>query len=189
LPVDVSSMKSYHPIKDIIDVKTSFNWLPVIIAAIVILLAIIIFIIIQKRKKKIVEEPKIVLKGTPLERALEKFQTLQSEPLTSIVAIKKFHSEIDIITRQYFEEMMHVKALQLTVSELFARMNVYMQDVQLRKKIKDVFELNTAVKFAKYTPSADESRNTLNEIIKSLHQIDDSVNRARNNADKLVPKY
>ena len=36
LPVDVSSMQDYHPIKDIIDVGTNFNWTPVIIAATVL---------------------------------------------------------------------------------------------------------------------------------------------------------
>jgi hypothetical protein len=189
LPVDVSSLKNYHPIKDVIDVKTSFNWLPVIIAAAVILLAVIIFIILKRRKKKIAEQPKVILKGTPLERALEKLQALQNETLISTSTIKKFHSEIDIITRQYFEEMMHVKALQLTVGEMFSRMNIYLQDAQLRRKFQQVFELNASVKFAKYMPAEEESRNTMEEIIRSLHQIDDLVNRSRNNAERLVPKY
>ncbi len=189
LPVDVSSMQEYHPIKDIIDVQTSFNWMPIIIAAAVILLAIIIFIIIKKGKKRITTAPKIILKGTPLERAIEKLQVLQMEPLSSVAAIKKFHSEIDFITRQYFEEMLQVKALQLTVTELFARMNVYLQNAQLRSKFRQVFELNASVKFAKYMPQEEESKDTLKEIIKSLHQIDESVNIARSNADRMVSKY
>ena len=189
LPVDVSSMKDYHPIKDIIGVETSFNWMPVIIAAIVIVLVIVVFIIIKNRKKRIAEKPKIVLKGTPLERALEKLQALQNEKLTSNIAIKKFHSETDIVTRQYFEEMLNIKALQLTISEIFARMNVYLQDAQLRRKFQQVFELNTAVKFAKYMPQEEESKATLNEIINSLQRIDESVNIARNNADRMVSKY
>jgi L-serine deaminase len=85
--------------------------------------------------------------------------------------------------------MTHVKALQLTASELFSRINTYMQDMQLRKIFRDAFELNAAVKFAKYMPATEESKNTLKEIIKSLYQIDDTVNRARINADRMVPKY
>lgn len=189
LPVDVSSLKNYHPIKDIIDVETAFNWLPVFIAFAVILLALIIFIIIKNRKKKVVTSPKTVLKGTPLERAVEKLQSLEKEPLTSTMAIKKFHSVTDIIIREYFEEMMQVKALQLTATELFVSMNVYMQDADLRSRFQQLFELNGAVKFAKYMPSPAESKNTLKEIIKSLYQIDESVRRARMNADRMVSKY
>ena len=189
LPVDVSSLKDYHPIKDIIDVQTSFNWIPLIVAAIVILLAVIIFIIIKKRKKKIITAPKIILRGTPLERAIEKLYALEKEPLISTIEIRNFHSEIDMITRQYFEEMMHIKALQLTATELFSRTHVYMQDMQLRKKFQDVFEMNASVKFAKYMPQEEESKNTLKEIINSLQQIDESVNEARNNANRMVSKY
>ena len=189
LPVDVSSLKDYHPIKDIIDVETSFNWLPFIIAAIIIAIIIIIFIILKKRKKKIAEPPKIILKGTPLERAIEKLHALEKESLTSTEAIKKFHFEADIITRQYFEEMMRVKALQLTATELFQRIHVYMQDKNLRTKFQEVFEMNASVKFAKYSPQPEESKHTLKELITSLQQIDDAVSHARNHADRMVSKY
>ena len=189
LPVDVSSMKDYHPIKDIIDVKTSFDWAPFIIATIAVFLAVIIFIIIKNRKKKKDSTPKIILKGTPLERALEKLYALEKQALTSTEAIRKFHSESDIITRQYFEEMIHVKALHLTTTELFDRLQVYMQDVSLRNKFQQVFEMNASVKFAKYTPQTEESKNTLKEIIAGLQQINQSINQAKNNADKLVSTY
>jgi len=186
LPVDVSSMKDYHPIKDIIEVETSFNWLPVIIAAVIIFIAIILFIIIKKRRKKIAEKPKVVLKGTALERALEKLYALEKQPLSSDIEIKKFHSETDFVVRQYFEEMIHIKAMQLTSTELVSRLSVYMQNKQLRSVFQQLFELNASVKFAKYLPGATESRNTLKDIIKSLQQIDESVNEARHNANRMV---
>ncbi len=189
LPVDVSSMKDYHPIKDIIDVETSFNWLPVIITAAIVIAAIIIFFILKNRKSKSKSAPKVVLKGTPLERAIEKLQVLEKEPLTSPASIKKFHSDADIIIRQYFEEILYVKALQLTISELFSNINVYMQDRQLKSQFQQLFELNGSVKYAKYLPQNEESRNTLNEIVKCLYQIDDLINQARNNVNRMVPKY
>ncbi|MEP6465676.1 MAG: hypothetical protein ABJB05_05200 [Parafilimonas sp.] len=186
LPVDVSSLKNYHPLKDIINVETSFNWLPIIIAIGVILIAVIIFVFIKKRKKKITTKPKIILKGTALQRALEKLLVLEKQPLSSAIEIKKFHSETDFIIRQYFEEMMQLKAMQLTATELVSRLSVYMQDKQLRLKFQRLFELNASVKFAKYLPEATESRNTLKEIIRSLQQIDESVNEARHNANRMV---
>jgi hypothetical protein len=189
LPVDVSSLQDYHPIKDIIDVETSFNWIPVAIGAAIVLLAIIILITIKRRKKKIAAPAKIVLKGTPLERVIEKLSALEKEPLITITAIKKFHSDIDIITRQYFEEVMQIKALQLTSTELSSRINVYMQDLHLRSKFQQVFELNNSVKFAKYMPGEEESKHTLKEIITGLQQIDESVHYIRDHADTMVSKY
>ena len=143
-------MKTYHPLKDIIDVETSFNWLPVIIIAIIIIVAIIIFLIIKNRKKKIIQPLKPVLQGTPLERAMEKLQQLKNQSLNNNEEIKKFHSAIDVICREYFEEITSVKAMQATTSELFSRMNVYLQDAELRRKLRDIFDLNVSVKFAKY---------------------------------------
>ena len=189
LPVDVSYLKDYHPIKDVIEVTSSFNWIPVIIAASVLIAGVIIYVLIKKRKKKIVTEPKMVLKGTPLERAIEKLRALQNHPPGSTSEIKKFHSDIDLICRQYFEEMLHIKAMQATTSELFARMNVYMQDANLRSKMRQLFDLHASVKFAKYMPPAEQSRSALNEVIVCLQAIDASGQQAKDNANRLVSKY
>lgn len=190
LPVDVSSLKNYHPIKDIIEVETSFNWLPVIIAAAALVMAVIIFILIKKRKKKITEAPpKPVLQGTPLERAIQRLQQLSAQSLHTNAEIKKFHSDIDLICRQYVEEIMHIKAMQATTSELFSRMSVYMQDADLRGKMRDIFDLNASVKFAKYFPVEEESKNMLKEVIVSLHKIDALIQQATGNADRMVSKY
>jgi hypothetical protein len=189
LPVNVSSMKDYHPIKDIIDVKASFDWKPVVITVIALaLFAVILFIILTKRKKKPAAQ-KAVLKGTPLERALEKLYALQKISFTSIETIKNFHSETDDITRFYFEEMIHIKAMQLTGTEIFSCLKTYIKDEGLRRKFQQLFQLNASVKFAKYTPQADESKNMMNEIISSLRQIDEYINESRIHADRMVSKY
>jgi hypothetical protein len=189
LPVDVSSMKNYHPLKDIIDVETSFNWLPVIIIAAIIIVAVIIFLIIKNRKKKMVQPLKPVLQGTPLERAMEKLQLLQNQSLTGNEETKKFHSAIDIICREYFEEITSIKAMQATTSEIFSRMSVYLQDAQLRRKFRDIFDLNASVKFAKYFPAEAESKSMLNDVIASLQKIDALIQQAKSNAYKMVSKY
>jgi hypothetical protein len=191
LPVDVSTLKDYHPIKDIIDVQTTFDWTPIIIGAAILFLLIIVFIIIKKIKKKKIEKPAVVIKGTALERALEKLDALEKEPLSSAQQIRNFHFAADIITREYFEEVTHIKAMHLTIAEIFSRLNVYLHDAASRRKLQQVFELNASVKFAKYIPSNEESRNTLSEIINSLREIDDHVNLSRNNsnANRMVSKY
>lgn len=189
LPVDVSALKEYHPIKDIIDVQPGFNWLPVIIAALLILLIAGIAFILIKRKKKPVPQLKPELKGMPLERALEKLKVLQQQSLSSTELIKKFHSDLDDATRQYIEEVTNIKALHLTASELLPRLKFYMQDAAERNNFSRIFDLNASVKFARYLPGEAESKNTLQEVIRIIKDIDENINRARTDADRLVPKY
>ena len=79
--------------------------------------------------------------------------------------------------------------MQATTSELFSRMSVYMQDADLRGKMRDIFDLNASVKFAKYFPVEEESKNMLKEVIVSLHKIDALIQQATGNADRMVSKY
>ena len=79
--------------------------------------------------------------------------------------------------------------MQATTSELFSRMNVYMQDAELRGKVRDIFDLNASVKFAKYFPAEQESKQTLKEVIISLQKIDLVIQQAKGNADRMVSKY
>lgn len=186
LPVDVSSLKDYHPLKDVIEVSTPFNWLPVIIVIALLIVAAIIFIIIKKRKKKIIAAPKNVLQGTPFQRAMQKLEQLQHQSLTNDADIKRFHSDIDIICREYFEETTNVQAMRTTTSELFSRMNIFINDAALRVKMVEIFELNASVKFAKYMPAETQSKAILHEMMASLQQIDSLKQEAINNANRMA---
>jgi len=189
LPVDVSSMKDYHGLKDIIDVPSTFNWKPVWITAIAVVVTALIILILFKKRKKKKEIPKVVVQGTPLERALEKLYSLQKTTLSSMETIKSFHTETDDVTRIYLEEKLQIKAMQLTGTELFSRLKMYIKEERLYHKFQQLFQLNAAVKFARYMPQAEESKNMLNEIISSLRQIDEYINESRTHADRMVSKY
>lgn len=185
LPVDVSALKTYHPLKDIIEVQTSFNWWPVITAAVVLIAAIIIFIVIKKRKKTpLIAKP--VLIGTPIQRAIEKLQKLHKQSLNNNDEIKKFHSDIDIICRTYFEETTSVQAMQATTSEIFSRMNIFIPDADLRRKMLAIFELNASVKFAKYMPVKVQSKSILEQVIANLEQTDILKHQANTNAHNVA---
>ena len=84
---------------------------------------------------------------------------------------------------------MHVKAMQATISELFSLIGVYMQNAELRAKVRDIFDLNASVKFAKYFPAEAESKEILKEVITSLQKIDLVIQQAKGNVDRMVSKY
>ena len=186
LPVDVSGMKDYHPLKDVIEVETSFNWLPVIIGIALLIAAVIIIVIIKKRKKKSVDLPKVVLPGTPIERAMQKLQQLQNQALNNDAVIKNFHSDIDIICREYFEETTSMQAMQATTGELLSRMNVFISDANVRVKMINIFDLNASVKFAKYMPAETQSKTILEDVMFNLQQLDKLKQQSIHNANSLA---
>lgn len=189
LPVDVSTMDGYHPIKDIIEVQTKFNWRPLIITVLALVAAVLFFLFIKKRNKQPAPIQKPEIKGTPIERALEKLNALQKAPLSSTTDIKKFHFEMDTITRKYLEEATNIKALHLTAAELLPRLKIFIGDAGFRQNFSTIFNLNAAVKFAKYMPPETESRHTLRQVITILLEIDDNIKKTRADAERMVPKY
>ncbi len=184
LPVDVSSLEGYHPIKDIIEVDKPTNYLFIsIIAAIILVMTYLLYKFIQKKKtvKPLNREEK--LKGTPLERALEKLQHLEEENLLNKNAVKLYHAKMDDIYRHYFKERLAINALKITTDELMIRLNVYMQETGLRTNFYQVMRLNNAIKFAKYIPPKDESEAALSVTKKTLINVDGIIQKSLLNAN------
>ena len=182
LPVDVSTMVDYHPMKEIIDVEVATNWWLISgIAASVVVLLLLLYLIFKKKKAG-PPVKKAVIKGTPLERALEQLQHLQEEDITDQKQIKKFHSTIDTICRTYLQESIGINALHITASEIVLRTAVYLQDDTLKLQFAELIRLNTAVKFAKFLPDAALSKATLERTVSTLQQLDAIIQQSRNHA-------
>jgi hypothetical protein len=69
LPVDVSGLKDYHDVKDIIDVPLEENYWFIIISAIIAIVIVILLVLILKRKKKPVTIRRQAVRINPLEDA------------------------------------------------------------------------------------------------------------------------
>ncbi len=184
LPVDVSDLPGYHPIKEIIDVEHKNNlWLWIAIAASAIVLAFAVYKIVTAKKKVLPVAKKKPLKGTPLERAMEKLQHLEDENLLKRQQVKLYHTKMDIIYRQYFEESLAINALKITSDELMIRLNVYLQEANLRSQFYQAMRLNDAVKFAKYIPPKEESEKALNTTKNTLKQVDSLIQKTIGHAN------
>ena len=182
LSVDVSNLKDYHGIKDIIDVEVQYNWwIPTGIAAVVLLIALVFYFIIKKmRKPKTIAQP--ALQGTALERALQKLRHLQEDELNGDDEIKLFHTNMDTVCRQYFYEETGMNAMHITTAELMQRLNVYLQQPDLRKQFQQLMYMNSAVKFAKYFPPKKESMLMLATAANALTEINKFIKKVKENA-------
>lgn len=177
--VDVSNLKDYHAIKDIVDVEVQYNWwIPAAIVAAIVLIVLLFYFIIKKaRKPKTVAQP--ALQGTALERALQKLRHLQEEELNDEDEIKLFHINIDAVCRQYFKEEIGMNALQITTPELIQRMNIYLQQPELKKQFQQLMYMNSAVKFAKYFPPKSESMLALATAANTLTELNTLIKKAK----------
>lgn len=182
LPVDISNLKDYHDMKDIIDVEVEYDWrIPAIIAASVLVLVIAIYFIIKKMRKPAAPK-EVLLPGTALDRALQELNHLYEEELSTDEEKKSFHIKMDAVIRKYFYEETGMNAMHITTPELMQRLAVYMQETELRKKFQAIMNTNSAVKFAKYFPEKHESIQVLENASAVLKQIDSLIKMAKGNA-------
>ena len=187
IPVDVSNMKEYHDIKNIIAVTPPSNndWIIYAIAsAILILLIILIASGLKKRKKKPVTLPqKPLYKGSPLDWAIEQLNILEKENLIAKNQTKLFYTKLDEIYRTYFDMQLTIHAQQLTGDELIIHLKVYLLEEKIRTPFYQVVRLCDAVKFAKYDPAASENTESIIQVRRTLQYVDETIhNMKRNNA-------
>jgi len=178
LPVDVSNLKDYHDIKDIIDVPRQTDYTLIIAAAISVVVVTVLLILIFRRKKK--PAPVIVKKTPksirpPLEEAMHKLKQLEKEGLPFKGQTKLFYIQLDEICREYFESRMNIHITQLTSEELLPVLAVYLQNAQAKAGYRQLLMLVDAAKFAKYTPGEQENTEAIQLAAASLEHIDRQI--------------
>lgn len=183
IPVNVSVLKNYHDVKDILDVPVQTNYmLYAIIAAVVIILAIISWFIIKRFKNKKPAIAKLVYKGTVLEHALQQIKELQQQNLSGKVNIKSFYTKLTTICRDYFEEQLQVRSSQATSDELMILLAAYLQNEKMRTAFYQLLRLSDAVKFAKYLPGEEQNNQAIDTAIASLTHIDGLIKQIKQHA-------
>lgn len=177
LPVDVSNLKDYHDIKDIIDVPRQTDYTLLIAAAVSVVVVVILVILILKRKKRPAPVVKKVPKSTlpPLEEAIYQLKELEKQGLPAKGQVKQFYTRLDEICREYIEARMNVDVSQFTSDELLPILAVYLQAKKAREDYRQVLQLTDAVKFAKYIPGPQENTEALQLAAATLQHIEEQV--------------
>ena len=148
LPVDVSNLQEYHPMKDIIDVDVQPDYLPIAGAILLVLSVGIVvwYFFFRKKKEKLVLQPVAV--RSLFETTIEQLEKLQRDNPPA----QTFYTKLDEICRTFFQNQLHIRALQLTSDELMVQLNVYIRQ-EARVYFYQLLRLISAVKFAKYQPA------------------------------------
>jgi hypothetical protein len=162
LPVDVSQLKDYNDIKEIVEVQDEKSNLIIIILIIVTLIALAIVIWLTRRKRKVVEKD-FETEGNlkPLDWALAELSKLEGEDLIYKGLVKQFYQRLTDISRQYFYRQLRHSAIHQTTDEwMFS-----LQDMPIDNQVKTTFfqfmRLADTVKFAKFVPPSEENNNSI----------------------------
>ena len=107
------------------------------------------------RKEGAEEVEEIIIERPAHEIAFEKLDQLEGEKLWQQGAIKKYHSELTHILREYLEKKFRIAALESTSEEIMREMKQVGFEPDLREKTRDLLQLSDMVKFAKAKPKVE----------------------------------
>lgn len=135
---------------------------------ILLFLAIIGYLLWKKyanREIVEVEEPKAKPVFTnpldELERSLSRIRNNhQNLPIKNY---KHFYSELGDALRLYFEELYNIPALESTTREVMRYLDAFGVDTELTQRTRNVLNEADMIKFAKFTPTLDQSWKALDE--------------------------
>ncbi|MEX6685881.1 hypothetical protein QTN47_00155 [Danxiaibacter flavus] len=180
LPVDVSSLKDYHPIKDILEVQARSNiWLIILLIAGGLLLIFLLwwFLFRKKKSKAVAIKPKDPV--TNYQQAIEALKELEK----SNYPVNIFYLQLDKIYRTYLDAELNIHTMQSTTDEVMMHTRDLISDTGLRTEFFQLARLISAVKFAKYLPPKDEA-NAIGIVRKTIDFIYN--NQRKVNADRVV---
>lgn len=169
-PID--SIKPFHDIHTVIDVKNEtplWVWLA-LIDGILLLIAIIIYLIKKFKKKPSTEV--FASKLTPLEEAIKNLNDLKEKRLLEQGNVKEFHTSLVSIFKRFLSRKISKDITSLTTSETLLVMEQAKYGMDNTSVLAATLRMADAVKFAKYQPSLAESDASLNQTKMVVEKID-----------------
>lgn len=200
LSVDVSKMKDYHPVKEIIEIKILNNvWLIGVLAIMSLVSGYVLwwFIRVRKRARKMAHLSRLRKRGrSPLYRATQQFTALKKTVPIPYDQIKEFYTQVDDICRIYLSEMFLEQTMQSTSEEIMVLVRKYITDEEAVEDFRLMLLMCDSVKFAKYLPSAAaddqlEFVDSAAEILQRINKLSRSRTKTKSkkkkkDADKVV---
>jgi len=186
-PMEVDTAKAIFDIKEPIEEPFSFidwikeNWIWVAIVLILLLGGVILIRYLKNRPETIVEEVKPEV--PPHVISLRKLQKLKDDKLWQAGKVKRHHSEISEITREYIENRFQVNALEHTTDEIMQSLRFHNIQPVLLSKLNQVLMLADLVKFAKEKPLANENDTSLLSAVEFIKGTKEVIQTTEDNVE------
>jgi len=160
--------------------KDNWWWM----VAILVVIIGIFFLVRYLKNRKPKEEPKEIIPDIPVHViALQKLEKIKDEKLWQSGKVKKYHSHISEILREYLENRYHINALEETTSEILHGLRLQNISPELMNKLTQTLTLADLVKFAKEQPLANENEMSINAAIEFVNATKLIVTEPEENAN------
>ena len=178
-PMD--SVKTFHDIKNIIEVERRWPWWLWPLVGFLTLL-IILAIIFRKKLFGKKEKPAAIIdaKLSPFEEAMKSLDNLGKQPVSEDRQVKEFHMQLSGIFKRYYTRVTNVNKQQMTSDELLMELNQSPLGKNEVTKFANCLRMGNAVKFAKFIPAEHESRECLEDTKNMIRQMNKVMNKPEN---------
>tara|TARA_B100001750_G_scaffold190661_1_gene160858 strand:- start:1030 stop:1890 length:861 start_codon:yes stop_codon:yes gene_type:complete len=164
---------SIMPIKDPVPVKYPVPWRTIILSmSLVLLLVGIIWIWTKRLKKEVYFEEKPDYLEQPDAVALQKLDLLDGSGLLAEGDIKEFYSRLSLIIREYAENSLYIRALEMTTEEIRGyRLFFPYTNIELEEYIQ-ILSSADMVKYAKHRISIEQCSK---DLLQSRTLVQDTI--------------
>lgn len=132
-----------------------YLYVPILIILALAVIALIAFLIMRKKKKGYYFTPKIIL--PPHVVALEGLDKLKASKMWQKGQEKEYYTELTDILRQYIDGRFNIDAPEMISEDIIATVHLATDTKSATDGLAQILKLADLVKFAKYTPFADEN--------------------------------
>ncbi len=170
LPVDISNLKDYHDIKEIIEPEPETDWILIveIAAGVILLIVLIVFLAKYLSRKKPIKPLKKKL--FTIDDIIKEIEGLQ--PLIAANKHKQLFTQLVIITRNFSDAQLNLSTLTKTTDEYMVVLKGKVGNEPTQVQFFQLLRLADAVKFAKFHPSESECLQGLQHaktFVKTIH--------------------
>lgn len=157
------------PIKEPYTFREVLPWIIVATAAI-ILIALLIFYLVRRKKNQPIfkRRPKPALPAHVL--AINKFEELRLTKMWQSGRLKKYHSELTGILREYMVNRYHFDAPEMTSYDILVKLHEFEINKNAMANMEGVLHLSDMVKFAKAIPTALENDLALTHCVDFVNE-------------------
>jgi uncharacterized protein DUF4381 len=166
MPSDsTTQLRDIKPIREV--PAESFFWYWVIgIVLVLLLIAIIVWIILNKKKRTTVANT-----ASAYKEAMDAIEELDNYDLTDLRQTKQFHSKLAEIFKLYLSHKQNRNRLNQTTDEVLISLKEEQLDGELFSNLAAALRCGDAVKFAKYHPSVNISKDSLLSVKRSIESL------------------
>ena len=180
--VDVSyQADSTTVLRDIKDIREapafSVTQMLLFIAGGLILLALLGWMIYRALKKESNKKPLPQKLLSPYQLAMIELDKLAQLNMADAVAVKMYYTKLTEIVKNYLSSVQGVSFISSTTGEVLILLKQKGIDSGVLSKIADTLRRSDAAKFAKYLPSAEESKQSWMEVKQTIECIEQSLTK------------